>query len=179
MTARSAPVPLPDPPLSGAGFVLRPWSVVDAAVLALAWADPEVARWTGVPARPDEATARRWITGDADRRARGLSLDLVIDVDGSVAGEVGLAAIDVATRSAEIGWWVAPTHRGRGLATAAAGVVASWAVEELCIDHVLARCALGNPASGGVARAAGFHPVGAPGAGLWRFTASSGATLGV
>lgn len=177
---RLLPLPLPDPPLSDGVLRLRPWRVTDADALVRAWHDPEVARWTGVPQHPVLAEARRWITGDADRRARGLSLDLVIDVDGEVAGEVGLVAIDPVARSAEIGWWVSPAHRGRHVAATAAALVAAWAVEELCIDDVLARCARANPASGGVARAAGFALTAElEGAELWTFAQPRGATLGV
>jgi RimJ/RimL family protein N-acetyltransferase len=166
--------------LSDGRLTLRPWRSAEAAVLVAAWADPEVARWTGVPAEPSLAGARRWIEGDADRRARGLSLDLVIDVDDAVAGEVGLAAIDVGARTAEIGWWIAPSHRGQHLASRAAALLAGWVVEELCVDTVLARCACANPGSSAVARSAGFALVGeVDGSQLWRFTVASGATLGV
>src|SRR5690606_14067747 len=127
--------------------------------LARAWADPEVARWTGVPPTPDEAYARRWIGGCCHRRAEGLALDLALDVDGLVVGEVGLAGIDCGRGLAEVGWWVAQGHRGKGLASTAVSLFARWAVEELCVDGVVARCAAGNPASGAVARRAGFEKV--------------------
>jgi ribosomal-protein-alanine N-acetyltransferase len=179
VTARRAPVPLPDPPLTEGSLVLRPWQDPDAPALVAAWADPEIARWTGVPPVPTISTALGWIQGDADRRAHGLSLDLVLDVEGAIAGEVGLVDIDVAGRTAEIGWWIAPGHRGRGLARRAAALVAAWAVEDLCVDTVLARCACANPPSGAVARAAGFALV-ADGddVQLWRFRMPTGATLG-
>ena len=63
-----------------------------------AWADPEIQRWTGVPERRDLAAAERWIAGDEARRERWLSLDLVVDLGGAVAGEVGLSAFDRAAR---------------------------------------------------------------------------------
>jgi RimJ/RimL family protein N-acetyltransferase len=127
--------------------------------LAAAWADPEVVRWTGVPERTDVAAARRWIEGDATRRARGLALDLVIDVEGAVVGEVGLSGFLATSGTAEIGWWVAPSHRRCGVAARAAALVAAWAVTELCITTAVARCDPANPGSGGVARAAGFTQV--------------------
>ena len=133
-----------------------------------------------MPPRTDEATARRWILGDADRRAHGLSLDLVLEVDGRVAGEVGLADIDVAARTADIGWWVAPAHRGDGIAAPACGPGGPVGLDELCVDTVLARCAGANPASGRVARSAGFtHVADSGGDELWTLTVSSGATLEV
>ena len=171
MTARRAPVPLPDPPLGDGVVQLRPWQDRDAPSLVRAWSDPQVARWTGVPTDTSLPAARRWISGDAHRRALGLALDLVIDMDGEVVGEVGLADIDVAAGTAEIGWWVAPDHRGRGLAARAARLLASWAVGELCVAAVVARCHPDNPVSAGVARSAGFT-LGASeeGSGIWRFT---------
>lgn len=156
MTGALAPVPLPDPPLGDGRVRLRPWAPDDAPVLVAAWHDPEIARWTGVPPETDEAAALRWIAGDAHRRARGVALDLVVDLDGTVVGEVGLADIDPDRRSAEVGWWITPERRGAGLATAAARLVSAWAVSELFVDRVIARCHPDNPASAGVAHAAGF-----------------------
>jgi RimJ/RimL family protein N-acetyltransferase len=180
MTRRPCGVPLPDPPLAEGGLALRPWDTSDASTLTEAWGDPEIARWTGVPEQADIVAARRWIAGDVDRRARGLSLDLVIEIDGTVVGEVGLTDIDPDARTAEIGWWVAPEHRGAGVASHAARLVADWAVDELCVDAVVARCHRGNPASAGVARAAGFVCDGSTGdVELWRLAPASGATLGV
>lgn len=156
MSRNRLPVPLPDPPLADAPITLRPWTPDDAADLSRAWGDPAITRWTGTPPRADEEAARRWIEGDVDRRARGLSLDLVIDVAGEVVGEVGLADLDVVAGTAEIGWWIHPGHRGRGLASRSAELLASWALAELHVESIVARCHPANPASGGVARAAGF-----------------------
>ena len=172
MTLRT-PIPLPDPPLQEGAVALRPWRRDDAGALAAAWSDPEVVRWTGVPARADETAAERWIGGEADRRARGLAIDLVIDVDGQVAGEVGLVNVDPQAGTAEIGWWVGPEHRGRGLASTAAGLVAAWAVDELNVETVVARCNPANAGAEAVAEAAGFTPVEEPARPddqrVWRF----------
>ena len=168
MTVRRA-IPLPDPPLSDGRMTLRPWCPGDGPALAAAWADPEVVRWTGAPAGADAAAAERWITGEADRRARGVALDLVIDVDGQVAGEVGIVDVADAPGTAEIGWWVAPDHRGHGIAAGAARLVASWVVDELSVAKVVARCHPDNPASAGVARAAGFMPADGQPADVWLY----------
>jgi RimJ/RimL family protein N-acetyltransferase len=113
--------------------------------LAAAWADPDVVRRTAVPAVRDVAAATRWIAGEAERRAQGLALDLVVASGGGrdVLGEVGLARFDRpgaggrpaaagggrfvgAAGRAEIGFWTAPAARGRGLATVAVRLVAAW-----------------------------------------------------
>jgi ribosomal-protein-alanine N-acetyltransferase len=154
-------IPLPDPPLFWRDadrelrLGLRPWRLDDAPALVAAWADPEIQRWAGVPERRDRAAAERWIAGDAARRAAWLSLDLVIDHDGEVAGEVGLAAFDRSAGTAEIGWWTAPGHRGRGVASAAATLVVGWATTDLALRSVRARCDPANAASLAVARRSG------------------------
>jgi RimJ/RimL family protein N-acetyltransferase len=160
----TAPVPLPDPPLVDGELRLRPWTTDDASALAAAWADPEIVRWTGVPAARSEQAARRWIAGDERRRAGRLSLDLVIDVDGAVAGEVGITRFHHPEHAPEMGWWVAAEHRGRHRASRAVRLLADWAMDHLT-PALEAVCDPANPASGAVARNAGFVLDGA----IWRF----------
>lgn len=122
-----------------------------------AWADEDIQRWTRVPERRHLTAAERWITGDAARRDRWLSLDLVVERDGEAAGEVGLSSFDRAARTADIGWWTAPGHRGQHVASAAAALLTDWALAELGLCQVLARCQAANPASITVACRAGFQ----------------------
>lgn len=144
-------IPRPDPPLRAGDLLLRPWHADDAPALAAAWADPEIQRWTGVPAARDLAAAQRWIAGDAERRRRDLSLDLVVDRGGEVAGEVGLSSFDHVDRTVELGWWTGPEHRGLGVASTAATLLARWTEATLGLTPV-ARCDPANPASLAVAR---------------------------
>jgi ribosomal-protein-alanine N-acetyltransferase len=136
-----------------------------------AWRDPSVASANPVPSDPSAGAARRWIAGESERRLRGLALDLVISpFDGDIVwGEVGLRGFDAAIRRAEIGWWVAPEARGRGVAAAAVDLVATWALAEpLGLRQVWARIDPDNAASSRVAAAAGFRLLGrAAGGEVW------------
>jgi RimJ/RimL family protein N-acetyltransferase len=143
-------IPLPEPPLRSGDLVLRPWRIEDAPALVAAWADAEIQRWTGVPERRDLAAAERWIAGDEERRRRALSLDLVVQRDGEVVGEVGLSSIDRQTGTAEIGWWTAAPHRRQGVASTAVTLVARWAESALGLT-LTATCDPANPASIAVA----------------------------
>ncbi|QYG93098.1 GNAT family N-acetyltransferase [Iamia sp. SCSIO 61187] len=165
--------PLPAPPLVSAavGLRLRPWTVDDAPALAEAWAVPDIAAQATVPGSGTEADARRWIEGAAARREVGLSLDLVVGpVDGAdVWGEVGLAPLRLTAAGAardevEVGWWVRPPHRRRGVATAAAGLLTRWAGDDLGVPRLVARIGRGDTASAGVARAVGLARLGPLGA---------------
>lgn len=159
------PLPLPDPPLGDGVVALRPWAATDAdvAVLAEAWADPEIQRWTAVPQRRDEEAARRWLEGTPKLRAAGLSLDLLVVAvdDGRPLGEVGLSGLDDAAGTGEVGWWVLAGERGSGLAARAVRLLAEWALAPpLALTTVLADVDPTNVASLRVAERAGFSPSG-------------------
>jgi RimJ/RimL family protein N-acetyltransferase len=135
---------------------LRPWRPDDAEALAAAWADPDIARWTAVPEDRSVDAAARWIAGWDERRRRGLALDLVVtpvDGEATVLGEVGMAFL---TDPPTIGWWVVPSARGQGVATAA---VRRFVEEFVTAEEVVAEVDEANPASIAVARAAGFESV--------------------
>lgn len=159
--------PLPWPPLSDPAtkIALRPWGAGehDATALAAAWADPEVERWTAVPPDRTEDAARRWIRGEERRRAEGVAMDLVItavDDPKVVLGEVGLAMAEPRQQWAELGFWLTPTARGGGRASAATRVFAAWVLRELPVQRLFARTRPDNPAAGRVAAAAGLARAG-------------------
>jgi RimJ/RimL family protein N-acetyltransferase len=134
----SGPLPLPDPPLGDGVVVLRPWERADAAVLAAAWHDPAIARWSGIPPDSSEEYAARWIDGEEARREAGLALDLVIAGAGEASAEVlGEAGFVVANADlAVFGWWVGATHRRRGVATRGVALLAAWCRDELGLTTV-------------------------------------------
>ena len=182
MTSEPAPTPiaLPAPPLAdpAAGIVLRPWATeaADAVALASAWDDPAIVATCGVPEVTSVDAAAAWIAGDEARRAAGRSLDLAIASDeaGAVLGEVGLRNVDRVRRRAEVSWWIAPEHRGRGLATAGLRLVVDWALSRSGIGLVQlwARIDPANVASARVAAAAGMSTLGVvAGAEVWARTA--------
>lgn len=166
----STVIPLPDPPLQDrvTGVVLRPWEATseDAAVLARAWADAEIAAETRPPQDRDLDAARRWVSGEAGRRLRGLALDLVI-ADSSVGeprgvlGEVGIAHLDDAGRG-EIGFWLLPGARGTGAATAAVRLLTRWALSGAGLGRrqIWARVRPGNRRAGAVLSRAGYRRLG-------------------
>jgi RimJ/RimL family protein N-acetyltransferase len=100
--------------VSGPDRSLREWRLDDAADLAAAWADPEIARWNPVPADIGVDAARRWIIGVLERPVNSAVVDLVmVDAGDTIVGEVGLR-IDRTRRIAEIGFWIAAARRGSG-----------------------------------------------------------------
>ncbi len=103
---------------------------VDACVQAFR-DDPELGRLIGVEHDPDEAGLHERIIGQEERAAEGRAIQLVIADPGSDAfwGSLILHSWDWTNRRAEVGYWLIPDVRGRGLASAAVTLAVSWAFD--------------------------------------------------
>jgi ribosomal-protein-alanine N-acetyltransferase len=143
---------LPDPPEG-----LRHWRLADAPALEAAWADATVRLWNPPPA---DADATSWIMRCDERWTLRLSIDFVIDVDGDVGGEVGLRNFTTGPDRAELGVWVAPAHRRRGVALSSVRTVTRWARHELGLAQVWCRTAPGNDGAVALFAAAGWDRLG-------------------
>jgi RimJ/RimL family protein N-acetyltransferase len=150
-------LPLPDPPLAGGGLALRPFEAGDVAAVTAACQDPEIPRWTHVPSPYREQDALQFFSYAAAAREAGRELHMAIVSadDDRLLGTIGLEA-GVEPAIAEIGYWVAPEARGRGVATRAVALFSGWAIRELGIERVELLAHPENEASQLVARAAGF-----------------------
>ncbi|GAA1820639.1 hypothetical protein GCM10009682_46120 [Luedemannella flava] len=145
--------------LPGDGVLLRPFRESDADDVTAGCADPLTRRF--LPALPDpytRADALWWITEAAPAAfTKGGAAFAVADpATGRLLGTVGISRHRPEdTGSAEIGYWVGPWARGRGVATAAARTLAAHAVRRGVVRLEL-RTAWENVASQRVALGAGF-----------------------
>ena len=93
--------------------------------------------------------------------ADGAVVPLVIELDGSFAGQVTLGNIQHgAVGECWIGYWVASPHMGRGIATAACALGTDHAIERVGMHRVTATYLPYNPASGRVLAACGYREEG-------------------
>ncbi|SCL28274.1 Protein N-acetyltransferase, RimJ/RimL family [Micromonospora nigra] len=147
------------PTVEGDGVRLRPYRLDDVADVAAACADPVTQRsLDGLPAPYTEADAQQWITQAAPAAfATGGCAYAVVDpaTDRLLAG-IGLSNPVPYRSQAEVGYWVAPWARRRGVATAATRALAAHAFATGTARLELLTAAE-NPASQRVALAAGFR----------------------
>jgi RimJ/RimL family protein N-acetyltransferase len=91
----------------------------------------------------------------------GPPVNFAIVVDGKAAGGVGVELLeDVLARTASVGYWVAESLWGRGIATAAVEFITSYAFSGLPVDRLQAGVFDWNPASARVLEKAGFQQEG-------------------
>ncbi|MDP9799546.1 RimJ/RimL family protein N-acetyltransferase [Catenuloplanes nepalensis] len=141
------------------GVRLRPLRRSDAPDVVAACSDPLTQRFLPLLPRPyTEADALWWIEEGAEAEWRqGGGVWAVADpATDRLAGTIGLHRVVRERAQAEVGYWVAPWARGRGIATAATVALSAHA-----FAHGFARLELlselENVASQRVALAAGFQ----------------------
>ncbi len=89
----------------------------------------------------------------ADRQ--GFSAAIVRD--GEIAGIIGHHRISWANRNTSLGYWIAASHQGRGIMTAACRAVVAHAFAEYELHRVEIRCATGNARSRAIPERLGFR----------------------
>jgi RimJ/RimL family protein N-acetyltransferase len=151
----------PDPRLSDGSISLRPWSEADLPAIVAACQDPLIQRFIiDVPSPYSEADARAFLTSREPTRTEGLGLDLaIVDSEDRVLGAVGMRLV-AATRSANVGYWLAPAARGRGAASRALGVMCGWLFDVCHVGRIELTADPLNVASQRVATRCGFRPEG-------------------
>jgi RimJ/RimL family protein N-acetyltransferase len=129
----NTPFLLPDPALSDGEVVLRAWQSSDVEVVLAGGLDPVVSRFRySLPGSP--AGAREWIATMGADRASGCRLELAITDRKAALGSVSLT--DFEHGNAMVRYWLLPEGRGRGLATRAVKLVATWAFSVLGIGRL-------------------------------------------
>lgn len=119
--------------------------------------DPDVLRFTRVPAPPPPDFAETWFRFYEDGRREGRrEAFAVVDGDETVVALAVAPQIDLAARSAELGYVVLPSFRGRGVATEALRLLTAWAFSELGALRLELLISVDNDASKRVAERCGY-----------------------
>lgn len=130
------------------GLLLRPWRAEDADAVHEACQDPDIQRWTSVPQPYERHHAIAFVSEhspDAWNDRSAAPLGVFDKSSGELLGANGLTWWQGA--QAEVGFWIAPSARGRGVGTKATRAVAQWATEVVGIERLQWRAELGNHAS--------------------------------
>lgn len=140
-------------------LLLRPGWREDAPALAQAIGEEAVVRNLSRASWPyGVGEAERFLSQPADELLPRLLIFERTVAEPRLVGGVGIDRN--ADGEAEMGYWIARPHWGRGLATEAGRAVVDMARRALRLPRLVAGHALDNPASGRVLAKLGFLPTG-------------------
>ncbi|WP_431032467.1 GNAT family N-acetyltransferase [Streptomyces sp. P6-2-1] len=149
----------PETELISGNLRLRAFDAGDVEDVRRACADEEIQRWLPLPRPYDTEVARSWCTEFSHHlRTSGDGIHWAVTdrESGRLLGTTGLNRTDWRGLVSEVGYWVAPWARRRGVAVGAARTVAGWLLGECGFERLELRAATGNLASQAVAERAGF-----------------------
>jgi len=120
----------------------------------------------------NRAALREWLTwidatrtsGDMRRYAQfayaqfehRAAFDYALRYGGALVGAIGLHDVDWGNRCGQIGYWLAPDARGRGIVTRGARALVAEAFGPLALHRLEIRCVTENAPSRAVAERLGF-----------------------
>jgi ribosomal-protein-serine acetyltransferase len=98
----------------------------------------------------------RFIGRSIAQAAEDNGLTFGIVCDGVLAGVLGQHHVDSLNRKTELGYWLDPEHRGRGIVTRSTARLTDYAFTDQDCNRVVLHCAAGNVKSRAVAERLGF-----------------------
>jgi RimJ/RimL family protein N-acetyltransferase len=147
-------------PLSDGTVSLRMSAERDIPEILIAYQDdPLLHLRMGNPRPPSGAElGRRAERAEHDRLAgRGISLTMLEGSGDTCVGQIDVHHVEWEHVRAELGVWVAPGHRGRGLARRALRLAGPWLLAEAGLERVELLTQTDNEAMIAAAQAAGFQ----------------------
>lgn len=138
--------------VQGDVIALRPWEAADAPALNAFADDPLTVQWA--PLRRDGEGADAWIAKRAtwdDHMSWA-----IVDAEDILLGGISVFQFDAASANANIGYWIAPPARGRGIAATATRMACEFAFTALPLVRIALFHSVFNEASCRVASKAGF-----------------------
>ncbi|GAB3620375.1 GNAT family protein [Glutamicibacter endophyticus] len=123
--------PLIQPVIPAGDYTLRPFAAKDAPAVRDASGDPLVPLITTVPAHGTESEILQFIDRQIHRAVTGTGYSFAIAETASdrAVGQIGLWLKDLDQGRASIGYWVAPSDRQRGVASAALEAISRWGLD--------------------------------------------------
>ncbi|GAA2988387.1 RimJ/RimL family protein N-acetyltransferase [Microbacterium terrae] len=119
--------------------------------------DADIQRYTPVPAPYEREHAENFVAQIPKDWSAGVHLTWGIHENGPLVGTIGIYRIG--SRQGELGYWLAPGARGRGLLTEAAATVLEWGFspDALDLERFEWRAVVGNETSARIAQRLGFR----------------------
>lgn len=126
-------------PLRVGAYLLGGAAASDHADVVAAFRDPDIALWNPAGDGGDEVDLDEWATLWISRRSAWTpdhASWVLREPDGTVVGQVSLFNLDHPGGTGEVGYWLTPRGRGRGLGTAMLDAATTYAFDVLGLFRI-------------------------------------------
>ena len=152
------------PTLHNGLVTLRPSDERDINSILTACQDPLIPAFTTVPENYTLDHAIDFVRSDpfsfAERREIRFIIEQGNGVDVTFAGVISLHTINIKNHTAEIGYWIEKSMRGKGIGTTAAKVITDYGLRTLGFRRIDGLADIDNSASQKLLTSAGFEKEG-------------------
>ena len=150
----------PERPLADDTIWLEP--LAESLVPDLRWVldgDEDTARFTRIPSHPDAAFLQAWLGRYERALDDGTAAGFAVrdTATGEAVAFAGMVQLDLERQEGEIGYVVAPSARGRGVALRSVVLLTHWGFETLGVQRLELRIDLANESSLRIAQRAGYR----------------------
>ena len=124
-------------------LLLRPYRVSDPRAVQRLAGDFRIADTTlAIPHPYPDGAAEQWISHHADAFCNGTLVAYAVTsrASGELVGTVSLMDVQAQHARAELGFWIAVEHWGKGYCTEAVQRLISYAREQLNVSRIVAQC---------------------------------------
>ncbi len=138
-------------------FILRPYRKGDEKSLAKNINDKKIYRSTlRIPYPYTLKDAKEWVRKNLKegRKKKPAEMNFVIDINGEVAGGIGLS--EIKGHQAEVGYWIASKYRNKGITTLALKKVTKFGFKKIKLRRIYACVFLFNKPSMKVLKKNGY-----------------------
>lgn len=148
----------PIPKLETERLILRPFCLYDARPYFELATDPNVIQGTDMPHPLELQAANEWIISQSEAWQHRKELYHLVTSKETreIVGSISLFTNE-AHKKADVGYWVAHKHWGKGYATEMVKVIVDYAFRVVKLNKLEANHLLRNPSSGNVLKKAGFQ----------------------
>lgn len=141
-------------------ITLRPSTEADIDHILAACQDPLIPQFTTVPSPYTLDHAIDFVRSDpfslAERREIRFVIDYGTGSDAVFAGVISLHTVDIRNHTAEIGYWIEKSMRGKGIATIASRLITDHGIRTLGFRRIAGLVDTENSASQKVLLSAGY-----------------------
>lgn len=150
------------PTLSHGLITLRPVRESDIEEIYRACQDPLIPRFTTVPSPYTMTHAKFFVEEQEPARFASKSELLFVITHGYAENEkfcglISFHSVSLANHAAEIGYWIAASERGKGIATTAVKVITEYGFQTMGFRRIEALVDIDNEASQALLVSAGFQ----------------------